>query len=107
MISLGTLVRDFLDCKLVFHDYTNLDISPAGEATRAKWDKAKMEEEIRQKKRDSLNLLSTQRQKVACARITTDDAQNAAPRLYRTRTRRTTRPNMSGATADEAEVHDV
>ena len=105
--ALGALAKDFLDRKLVFHDHTNLDTSPAGEETRAKWDQAKIEEDMRQKKRDSLSLLSTQRHKVERARITADDAQNAAPKVYRTQTRRTTRPNISGATADEAEAHDV
>ena len=105
--ALGALAKDILDRKLLFHDYTNLDTSPTGEETRAKRDKAKLEEQFQQKKRDSLDLLSTQRQKVERARITKDKAQNAAPKLYRTRTHRTTRPNISGSTADVAEAHDI
>ena len=104
--ALGALAKDFLDRKLVSHDYTNLDTSPAGEDMRAKWDKARQDQELRQMRLDSLNLLNTQRMKVANARITKDTADDAG-KVYRTQARRTTRPNMSGATADEAEAHDV
>ena len=105
--ALGALAMDFLGRKLVFHDYANLDTSPAGELTRAKWDNVRHDQEMRQKKIDSLNLLNAQRLKVGRARVTKDEGQNAGPKLYRTQDRRTTRPNISGATADEAEAHDI
>lgn len=105
--ALGAMARDFLDRNLVYHDFANLDTSPAGEETRAQWDKARQDDELRQRKIQSLDLLNTHRIKAQTARIVDDTPSDAGGRLYRTQARRTTRPNMSGAAVDEAETHDV
>ena len=104
--ALGALAKDFLDRKLVCHNYTDLDTSPIGEETRAKWDKARQDEELRQRRLDSINLLNVQRGRLANARITKDTPDDAG-KVYRIQARRTTRPNIFGATVDEAEAHDI
>ena len=103
--ALDALVKDFLNRKLICHNYTDLDTSPIGEETRAKWDKARQDEELRQRRLNSINLLNVQRERLANARITKDTPDDAS-KVYRTQARRTTRPNISGATVDEAEAHD-
>lgn len=103
--ALGAMAKDFIDRKLVYHDYTSLDTSPIAEETRAKWDDTKKEEELRQRKLDSLDFLRTQSKRAEKVRYT-EDFQNNAPKVYRTHTKRTTRLNLSGATVDDAENHD-
>lgn len=44
--ALSALAKDFIDRKLVYHDYPSLDTGPIAEETRAKWDEVK-EEELR------------------------------------------------------------
>ena len=83
-----------------------MDTSPIGEETRAKWDKARQDEELRQRNIESLDLLRNQRIKIRDARIVNDTPEHVG-KVYRTQGRRTTRPNMSGAIADDAEAHDV
>lgn len=103
--ALGALAKDFIDRKLVYHDYTSLDTSPIAEETCAKWDEVKKEEELRQRKLDSLNFLRTQSKRAEKVRYS-EDFQNNAPKVYRTQTKRTTRPSLSGAAVDAADNHD-
>ena len=76
-------LEGLLDRKLVCHNYTNLDTSPVGEKAHAKWDNARQERELNQRKIASLNLLSTQRQRMKLARIT-NDTTDGAGKVYRT-----------------------
>ena len=103
--ALGVMAKDFIDRKLIYHDYISMDTSPIAEETRAKWDEAKKEEELRQRKLVSLDFLRTQSKKAEKVRYA-EEFQNNAPKVYRTQTKRTTRPNLSGAAVDAAENHD-
>ena len=104
--SVSCMAKDVLDRKLVSHDYTSADTSPAGEAMRAAWDQTKIESELHRKKMENYSMLSVQSLKANKARFT-DESRDAASRVYRTGSERTTRPNMSGAVADAAEAADI
>ena len=104
--AISLMAKDFMDRGLVYHDHDTLDTSADGEATRKKWDAAKLEGEMRKKKAESLTILSINKKKVDEARYT-DDFQVKSPMVYHTSSRRTTRPNQSGDVAKVAENHDA
>ena len=104
--AIGAMAKDFHDRKLVYHDHTSLDTSPIGEETRAKWDKARLDNEIEHKKVENLATLMSQLRRISKARITKEFEDNR-PRVYRTDRRRTTRPNMTSDAAKDADTHDL
>lgn len=104
--AISAMALDFMDRNLVHHDYDSLDTSPISEETRATWDAAKLAEEKRRNKNEDFSFLSTYQKTARNARIT-EQTEDNTPKVYRTKSRRTTRPNMAGPAADEAERHDV
>ena len=97
------MARDFEERKLVYNDYTSLDTSPIGQAQRATWTEARLAVELKRQKAESLDFLNTQYRKVKKARYN-EEFQDTAPRVYRTASRRTTRPNLSGDAAEAAVI---
>lgn len=104
--AVSAMARDFEERKLVYNDYTSLDTSPIGEAQRATWTEARLAVELKRQKAESLDFLNTQYRKVKKARYN-EEFQDTDPRVYRTASRRTTRPNLSGDAAEAADSHDL
>ena len=104
--AIGAMAVDFLDRGLVYHNFDLLDTSPIGEETRATWDASKLDSELRKHMPEDMAFLSTQKAKQKTSRY--EQATKAEhTNLYRTRSRRTTRPNMTGAIAEAAEAADI
>ena len=80
--SISCMAKDLLDRKLVSHDYTSMDTSPAGGAMRASWDQTKLESELHRKSMENCSMLSTQWPKADKARFT-NESRDAASRVYR------------------------
>ena len=102
--AIGNMAKDCIDRELVYHDYTSLDSDPSTEDTRAKWDQARRDDELRVKNAEHMNLLSTHRHKKA--QTFHEKNPDSTRNVYRTQSRRTTRPNMRGSAAERAENHD-
>lgn len=98
--------KNFLDRKLVYHDYDSIDTSPVGESMRKDWDKDRLAGEVRMAAADNLAFLQSQTEKVKGTRYIEDYKDNRA-KAYRTASRRTTRPNQPGATAKDADAFDI
>lgn len=103
--AISAMAKDFVDRCLVSQDFDTLDNSPAGEASRVGWDEAKKAAELKIKKAETSNFLNVQLQKFQRARYD-EIFQEKTPKVYRTDSRRTTRPNLSGSAAKAAETHD-
>lgn len=103
--ALSAMAVDCLDRKLVYHNHTSLDTSPAGVHLRATWDAAKLEAEMRKQKAESFSFLDTQATQARNRRYV-ENSDVSTPKIYRTGSRRTTRP-LPGALAKAADDHDI
>ena len=103
--AISAMAKDFIDRGLLSQDLDTLDNSPAGEASRVGWDDAKKAAALKTKNAETSNFLNVQLQKFHRARYD-EELQDKTPKVYRTDSRRTTRPNLSGSAAKAAETHD-
>ena len=103
--AVSAMAKDFVDRCLVYHDYDSLDTSKVGIKQRAKWDAAKLAAEINQKKAQDLDFRTLGLRMAGHARFD-DVSQDKTPMVFRTSSRRTTRPNLRGVAATQADDYD-
>lgn len=103
--AISEMARDLYARKLVYHDEETLDTNPIGETTRAKWDQARLADELKARWTASFNAIRVGVDTAGKA-VFDEDFKGHNPTVYSTATRRTVRPNMTGNVAQDAETHD-